>query len=128
MKGSRLWGGEDKPHERPPGAQFKPNLEVVREPISKVSTDLPHIPPATTQDLPVPTARLEQPLADEIRATQMIYCYMRSLSHDARARALKIVIMWLGETDPDPRDLRDRLQQDLITQDTDGEPPTGPAA
>lgn len=128
---AKSWLGRDENLQKPLGAQhFKPTLVEQEDPPTKPSDGaLPIIEPAKMEELPAPTAKLEQTLADEIRALHMVYCFLRGLSHDARARVLKVVIMWLSENSPDQRDenrpLKQRINEDLIPGVGDGDDGAG---
>ena len=103
---------------KPPGAHFKPAGIEEDEPTQPMGGALPIIKPATLDELPAPTAVMEQPLMEEIRALQMVYCFLRGLSHVSRQRVLKVVVLWLGEMSPDARDkeLGQRVADPLIPE------------
>jgi hypothetical protein len=85
---------------------YKDNVEEEDPPTQPLKSDLPLIEPAKMEDLVGvgPDIPMEQPLMDELRALRFVYALLRGLSHQGRARVLQIVVLWLGEMSPDPRD------------------------
>jgi hypothetical protein len=91
---------------RPPGAEhYKPNV-VEDDPPTQPLHLPPLIEPAKMEDLVEIGANIPmpQPLMNELRAMRFIFALLFGLTHEARARVLKVVILWLGEHSPDPRD------------------------
>jgi len=111
---------------RPPPAGQEMMEENHREddPTQPLHGGMPLIEPAKMEDLVGIGANIpmEQPLMDELRALRFVYALLRGLSHEGRARVLKMVILWLGEMSPDPRDkeLARKAAEPLVPEVEDG--------